>query len=85
MIKSLNKCLGLLSLTPTKNLLLVSSIWIAGALHPASGQVIYSADFEPDTYLNNTTLVGQDGWIAPPPLSPSAAVVASGVIFVVAT
>ena len=74
---SLDTCLGHLSLTPVKNMLLVSSIWIAGALQSASGQAIYSADFEPDTYLNNTTLVGQDGWIAPPPLSPNAAVVTS--------
>ena len=58
-------------------MLLVSSIWIVGALQPASGQAIYSADFEPGTYLNNTALVGQDGWIAPPPLSPNAAVVTS--------
>ena len=77
MITSPNKCLGFLSLTPIKNILLVSSVWIAGALQPASGQAIYSANFEPGTFLNNTTLVGQDGWIAPPPLSPNAAVVTS--------
>jgi hypothetical protein len=77
MITSVNKCFGFLGLTPTKNLLLVTSIWIAGALHPASGQVIYSADFEPGAFLNNTTLDGQDGWVVPPPFSPDAAVVTS--------
>ena len=77
MITLLNKCLGLPGLTPTKNMLLVSSIWIAGALYSASGQAIYSAEFEPYTFLKDTTLVGQDGWVAPPPLSPNAAVVTS--------
>ena len=37
--------------------------------------VIYRTGFEPPTFGANTPLVGQDGWIAPPPFSPDAAVV----------
>jgi len=37
--------------------------------------VIYSTKFEAPTFVEDTALVGQDGWIAPPPLSPNAAVV----------
>lgn len=59
------------------NLLTASSILLVGGLHPASGQVIYRTEFEPKTYLDNTALVGQDGWIAPPPFSPAAAVITS--------
>jgi hypothetical protein len=47
------------------------------AAHPAAGQAIYSTGFEPDTFLADTPLVGQDGWIAPPPFSPDAAVVSA--------
>ncbi len=36
---------------------------------------IYKTDFEPPTYTEDLPLVGQDGWTAPPPLSPNAAVV----------
>ena len=37
--------------------------------------IIYAADFEPPTFAEDLPLVGQDGWSAPPPLSPNAAVV----------
>ena len=40
-----------------------------------SGQPIYSTGFEPDAFLADTPLVGQDSWIAPPPFSPDAALV----------
>lgn len=72
---TLNKCLGLLM--PVRNTLLASSFWIAGALQPSSGQIIYSASFEPSTFLKNAALVGQDAWNAPLPLSPNAAIVTS--------
>ena len=45
------------------------------AARPVVGQTIYRTGFEPDTFLADTTLVGQDGWFAPPPFSPNAAVV----------
>ena len=76
MTKSLNKWNGRLNLTPTKNILLVSSIWIVGALHPASGQSIYSTGFEAPALVAGSPLVGQDGWAPGPPfLSPGAAIV----------
>ncbi|MES2924008.1 MAG: hypothetical protein V4819_20820 [Verrucomicrobiota bacterium] len=72
---TLNKCLGLPSLTTVRNTLLASSFWIAGALQPSSGETIYSANFEPPTFADNVALFLQDGWNAPPALSPAAAVV----------
>ena len=57
----------------------ISSTLIAVALlataRPAASQTIYSTGFEPPTFAKDLPLVGQDGWIAPPPLSPNAAVV----------
>lgn len=48
---------------------------LATALSAAS-QPIYRTGFEPrEGFLADTPLVGQDDWIAPPPLSPNAAVV----------
>jgi hypothetical protein len=47
------------------------------AARPASGQTLYRTSFEPDTFLADTPLVGQDGWVAPPPLSPNAAIVSA--------
>lgn len=39
---------------------------------------IYQADFEPNEgFVADTALVGQDGWIAPPPFSPAAAVISA--------
>jgi hypothetical protein len=42
---------------------------------PAVAQSIYTTGFESASFLGDTPLVGQDGWSAPPPLSPNAAVV----------
>ena len=56
-------------------MLLVSSIWIVGALHSASGQSIYTTGFEAPALVAGLPLAGQDGWIAPPPLSPNAAII----------
>jgi hypothetical protein len=50
--------------------------WIA-ASPLATAQPVYSTGFEPDTFVGDAQLVGQDVWIAPPPLSPNAAVVTS--------
>jgi hypothetical protein len=59
----------------------ISSTLIAVALlaaaRPAAGQTIYATGFEPPTFVANAPLVGLDGWIAPPPLSPNAAMVTS--------
>lgn len=44
-------------------------------LSSATAQPVFKTGFEPGLYLEDTSLVGQDGWIAPPPLSPNAAVV----------
>jgi hypothetical protein len=49
---------------------------LAIAARPAVGQPIYATGFEAPTFAVGT-LVGQDGWIAPPPLSPNAATVTS--------
>jgi hypothetical protein len=58
-------------------ILLVASALALGASQPVAGQLIYGADFEPDQFLGDTALVGQDAWVAPPILSPNAAVVTS--------
>lgn len=51
------------------------AVALLATARPAAGQSIYSTGFEPPTFVGDATLVGQDGWIAPPPLSPNAAVV----------
>ena len=56
----------------SSTLIAVALLWAA---LPAAGQAIYSTGFEPASFLGDTPLAGQDGWIAPPPLSPNAAVV----------
>ena len=48
---------------------------LAGLSQTATSQPVYTTGFEPDHYLTDTPLVGQDGWVAPPPLSPNAAMV----------
>src|SRR5262245_14577694 len=45
------------------------------AQRPAAGQVIYSTGFENPPFARGSGLVGQDGWITPPPFSPGAAVI----------
>jgi hypothetical protein len=45
----------------------------------APAQVVYSTGFENPPFANHSLLVGQDGWTAPPPFSPDAAVVATGI------
>jgi hypothetical protein len=46
---------------------------------PLAGQTIYATSFENPPFANHSTLVGQNGWTAPPPLSPDAAQVATGI------
>jgi len=77
MKNSFRQHIGRLNLAPT-GLLFASCILLVGALQPAMGQAIYTTGFEPkEGFVEDTVLVGQDGWIAPPPLSPNAAVVTS--------
>jgi len=78
MKKSFNQRIGCLSPTATHSLIVASAIALVAASQPVAGQPIYTADFEPDTFLADTTLVGQDSWVAPGILSPNAAVVTSG-------
>ncbi len=60
-------------------MLLVSSIWIVGALHPALGQNIYTTGFEAPDLVADLPLSGQDGWtpaaFLPPFLSSDAAII----------
>jgi hypothetical protein len=82
MIKSLNSWISPRSMIPTRNILLVSSIWILGALHSASAQSIYTTGFEAPALAAGLPLSGQDGWtpaaFLPPPLSPNAAFINAG-------
>jgi hypothetical protein len=72
MKKSLNQKAGrlgwMLSLAAASGLVLMGA--------RSFGQSVYDTGFEPSTFVEDT-LVGQDGWIAPPPFSPNAAVVTS--------
>lgn len=49
-----------------------------GAFPTATAQNIYSTGFEKPAFTAGLPLVGQDGWIAPPPLSPNAALIVAG-------
>ena len=44
---------------------------------PTKG-AIYATAFENPPFARGSTLVGQDGWVAPPPFSPNAAVITPG-------
>ena len=43
---------------------------------------IYATGFENPPFIAGTPLVGQDGWVGSPPLSPNAAVIATDLFFV---
>jgi hypothetical protein len=77
MKQSINQQTGCQSLARIVNLSFVSTIALACLSQSATGQPVYTTGFEPPTFVANTPLVGQDGWNAPPPLSPNAAVVTS--------
>jgi hypothetical protein len=51
------------------------ALLLGQAAHRASAQPIYQTGFEKKNFVAGSPLAGQDGWIAPPPLSPNAAVV----------
>ncbi len=74
MITSFKHWVGRSCLAQT-SLLFASSILLAGAIQPVAGEAVYKTGFEPPTFAEDTALAGQDGWIAPPPFSPNAAVV----------
>jgi hypothetical protein len=52
---------------------------VLGCATTASAQVVYSTGFENPPFANQSQLVGQDSWIAPPPFSPDAAEAATGI------
>jgi hypothetical protein len=57
--------------TTARNLFIASIA--VGSLDTATAQNIYSTGFEKPAFTVGSPLAGQDGWIAPPPLSPDAA------------
>ena len=75
MKQSVNQQTGRQTLARIASLFIVSTTALVGASQARAGQVIYATGFEPPTFVANTPLVGQDGWIAPPPFSPNAAMV----------
>lgn len=67
---------GRTCLSQTRNLLLASAILVTSGIQLLAGPTIYQTGFEPrQGFVADTPLVGQDDWIAPPPLSPNAAMV----------
>src|SRR4051794_38768107 len=57
--------------------LLVSLLFTA-VVSSAAAKDVYSTAFERPAFTAGSTLAGQDGWIAPPPLSPNAAIITTG-------
>ena len=77
MKKSHNQQTTRLSLARIASLFVISSSGLVGTSQADAGQPIYATGFEPLAFVANTPLAGQDGWNAPPPLSPNAAMVTS--------
>jgi len=75
MKKSFNPQTARLNLARISSLFVLSTAALVGASQAGADQAIYATGFEPPTFVANTPLVGQDGWGAPPPLSPNAAMV----------
>lgn len=57
---------------------LLAAILLTAAFTTASASDVYSTAFEKSSFTAGQPLAGQDGWIAPPPLSPEAAVITTG-------
>ena len=57
-----------------KRFLVLSALLLAAVAAPrsSSANVLYATGFENPPFLVGLPLVGQDGWIAPPVLSPNA-------------
>lgn len=49
----------------------------AAVANPGATQILYKTGFEAPEFVAGQPLVGQEGWIAPPPLSPDAAVIST--------
>lgn len=75
MIKPL-KALGQAALTTSAKKLFLISL-LTGLAATASARDVYTTSFEKSSFTADQPLVGQDGWIAPPPLSPGAAIITS--------
>jgi hypothetical protein len=67
------------TLQPTnRSLLAATALALISAIPSVIAQPVFTTGFEAmEGYVANAPLVGQDGWVAPPPLSPNAAMVAS--------
>ncbi|MCX6924719.1 MAG: hypothetical protein NT154_16125 [Verrucomicrobia bacterium] len=55
----------------------LAAIPLLMSAYSGNSQSIYSTRFEDPPFVAGQPLAGQDGWVAPPPLSPDAAVVTS--------
>jgi len=57
---------------------LLASLLLTALVSSAAARDVYSTNFERPAFTAGSTLAGQDGWIAPPVLSPAAAVITTG-------
>jgi hypothetical protein len=55
----------------------LAALTVLVAPRPAAAQSIYATRFENPPFIAGVPLVGQDGWVAPPVLSPNAAVIST--------
>jgi hypothetical protein len=55
----------------------VLAVWTLFSPSAATAQVIYATNFADPPFIAGLPLVGQDGWVAHPPLSPNAAVIST--------
>ena len=59
-----------------RSLLAATALALISAMPAAIAQPVFTTGFEArEGYVADAPLVGQDGWVAPPPLSPNAALV----------
>lgn len=49
----------------------------AAVANPGAAQILYKTGFEAPEFVAGQPLAGQQGWFAPPPLSPNAAVIST--------
>ncbi len=60
---------------------LAAALGLSLAAGPAFGGTIYATGFENPPFAPGSFLVGQDGWVGVPPLSPNAAVISTDLAF----
>src|SRR3954464_12015677 len=76
MIRALPSFTPLSGIRGTTHVLL--SLLLTGLVSSAAAKDVYSTSFERPALTAGLPLAGQDGWVAPPPLSPNAALVTTG-------